>query len=475
MAIKITNPLKLIDIEKIYPNIDNPRQELGDLTELISSVKENGVMQNLTVFQKGDKFIILMGHRRYAAAKAAGIKRLYCTLIEEPSKEEQLHIMLMENIQRNDLTLMEEARAFHQLYFDFGEPIREIATKTGLGETTVRRRIKIGELDADAIKKAHEHWQVSLQDYAELEKIDDVKQRNKILTEVYNSNDLKWRVDRYVRDKEQKEKYQELMDIALKGCPELAKADTKKQYWELNGNKYELVVEYSLKSGNSFKMNVEKEKKYYLYIDVNFNRFRVYTEKEQENQSEDDLLEEKREEYIRKSQEELQEIFKEAIEKVYIAINATGIAKDLTEEDWMDMAMFATTRSSGGITVENIWKGLKKLQGESGLNWWSLDKKEKEAAIEEVIKMPLAKKIKMFLINWLSGLDTRLYGLTPPSVGTALVSIIDTLYLKTPFEVKDDIIDMLDGTHKLYKIPPELEYDDDDEDEEDDEEEEDDE
>ena len=71
MAIRITNPLKYIDIEKIHPNIDNPRQELGDLTELIDSVKENGVMQNLTVFQKGDKFIILMGHRRYAAAKAA--------------------------------------------------------------------------------------------------------------------------------------------------------------------------------------------------------------------------------------------------------------------------------------------------------------------------------------------------------------------------------------------------------------------
>lgn len=468
MAIRITNPLKYIDIEKIYPNIDNPRQELGDLTELIDSVKENGVMQNLTVFQKGDKFIILMGHRRYAAAKAAGIKRLYCTLIEEPSKEEQLHIMLMENIQRNDLTLLEEARAFHQLYFDFGEAVGEIATKTGLGETTVRRRIKIGELDPNAIKKAHEHWQLSLQDYAELEKIDDLEQKNKILKEAYNGNDLKWRVERYIRDVQYKKVQQCLTNVAIKGCPELENANTKKQYWELASNRYEKVAEYSLKSSRKFSMKAVEGQKYYLYIDPSEEKFKVFVEKKVE-ESEEDRLEAKREEYTAKCKEELSALYKEAIEKVLIAINTPAITKTLKPNEWMDLALYAASAASGGITIENIWKGLKKYQNEKGLNWWSLTKEEKNAAEEEIILMPIEKKMQMYLYNWLNGLDTKLYNLNPPYAAKALAAVIDILYLRTDFSIEDDIIDMLDGTHELYTLPKELECDDNDYEEEDDE------
>lgn len=465
MAIRITNPLKYIDIEKIYPNIDNPRQELGDLTELIDSVKENGVMQNLTVFQKGDKFIILMGHRRYAAAKAAGIKRLYCTLIEEPSKEEQLHIMLMENIQRNDLTLLEEARAFHQLYFDFGEPVNEIATKTGLGETTVRRRIKIGELDPDAIKKAHEHWQLSLQDYAELERIDDIEQKNKILKEAYNGNDLRWRVDRYVRDAQDKKVRQHLRNVAIKGCPELENADTKKQYWELASIRYEKVAEYSLKSSKKFSMKAKEGQKYYLYIDTYNEEFKVFIEKKVE-ESEEDELEVKRAEYTAKCREELGELYKKAIEKVQIAIDTKSITKALKPKDWMDLALFAASGASGGITIENIWKGLKKHQNEKGLNWWNLTKEEKEAAEEEIILMPLEKQLQNYLYNWLDGLETKLYSLAPPYAAKYLAAIVDILYLRTDFSIEDDIVNMLDGTHELYIIPEELKYDYDDDDEE---------
>lgn len=461
MAIKITNPLKSIDIEKIYPNIDNPRQELGDLTELIDSVKENGVMQNLTVFQKGDKFIILMGHRRYAAAKAVGIKRLYCAVIEEPSKEEQLHIMLMENIQRNDLSLLEEARAFYQLYFDFGEPVKEIATKTGLGETTVRRRIKIGELDPDAIKKAHKHWQLSLQDYAELEKIDDLSQRNKILKEAYNSNDLKWRVDRYVRDVQHKIIQQKLAQIAFKGCPELEKAKTKKQYWELNGPRYEKVAEHSLKSGKKFNMEAVDGEEYYLHIDPYDEKFAVYIKKKAEK-SEEDELEAKKEEYIAKCREELSELYKEGIEKIKIAIDTPAIVKALTPEIWVDLALYAAKTTSGGITIENIWKGLKKYNNEKGLNFWSLTKEEKEAAETDVMYMGLGKKMQMYLFNYLDGLDTKLYNLNPPFATKSLTAIIDILYLHTDFSIEDDIINMLDGTHELYNLPEELKYDDDD-------------
>ena len=102
-----------IGIEHIHPHPENPRKDLGDLTELVESVKKLGVMQNLTVIpQEGSpgEYTALIGHRRHAAAKLAGIAELPCIIKEGMSKKEQVSIMLEENMQRNDLTIFAGTR-----------------------------------------------------------------------------------------------------------------------------------------------------------------------------------------------------------------------------------------------------------------------------------------------------------------------------------------------------------------------------
>ena len=120
-----------IGVEHIHPHPENPRKDLGDLTELVESIKKNGVMQNLTVIPidgKSGEYTAIIGHRRHAAAKIAGIKELPCRIIEGLSEKEQISTMLEENMQRNDLTIWEQANGF-QMMLDLGETEEQIAEK----------------------------------------------------------------------------------------------------------------------------------------------------------------------------------------------------------------------------------------------------------------------------------------------------------------------------------------------------------
>ena len=97
------NNIQMISIDLLHPHPDNPRKELGDLTELAQSIRENGVYQNLTVVPDETGYTIIIGHRRCAAAKLAGMQEMPCAVVEM-TQHEQLSTMLLENMQRSDLT-----------------------------------------------------------------------------------------------------------------------------------------------------------------------------------------------------------------------------------------------------------------------------------------------------------------------------------------------------------------------------------
>lgn len=156
-------PQIILKMDQLEPHPGNPRKSLGDLTELTESIKANGVMQNLTVVALDDelkKFRIIIGHRRFAAAKAAkaaGVTELYCTLAEDMDEKQQMATMLAENIQRNDLTVTEEAQAIAQMEMDYGLTVEEISAMTGISETKVRQRRKIAKIEDDeAVDKARQ-------------------------------------------------------------------------------------------------------------------------------------------------------------------------------------------------------------------------------------------------------------------------------------------------------------------------------
>lgn len=212
-----------IGIENIYPHPENPRKDLGDLSELVESIKKNGVMQNLTVIPghwnadgeyEDSGYTLIIGHRRHAAAKEAGLETVPCRVVEGMDRKEQLSTMLEENMQRSDLTVYEQAQGF-QLMLDLGETEDSIAEKTGFSKTTIRRRLNIAKLDQDLLKEkeADEGFQMTISDLFVLEKVEDVETRNKILEDASDSRDLANRANRAVREALESKRKQSLIDM----------------------------------------------------------------------------------------------------------------------------------------------------------------------------------------------------------------------------------------------------------------------
>ena len=171
--------LVMLPVKEIQPHPNNPRKDLGDLSELTESIKKNGIMQNLTVVKnEGGGYTVIIGHRRLEAAKAAGVSEVPCA-VAELDEGEQLATMLLENMQRQDLTVYEQAEGI-QLLLDMDFSVTDIAQKTGFSESTVRRRTKLLSLDRVKFKESQAR-QVSLKDYEQLFEIEDKGIQNELL------------------------------------------------------------------------------------------------------------------------------------------------------------------------------------------------------------------------------------------------------------------------------------------------------
>lgn len=180
-----TQQFVMIPIEKLHPHPDNPRKELGDLTELADSIRAKGVFQNLTVVPFEDDYRIIIGHRRRAASELAGLTHLPCVIVDMTPKE-QVETMLLENMQREDLTPYEQAQGF-QMMIDMGDTVDEIVQKTGFSKKTVKRRLKMAELDQTVLREVSAR-QISMEDFDTLAKIEDIGQRNECLKNIGTAN-----------------------------------------------------------------------------------------------------------------------------------------------------------------------------------------------------------------------------------------------------------------------------------------------
>ena len=147
---------RTIPITSIYPNPEQPRSEFGDLSELTDSIKEKGVLEPLLVKPKPDgQFMIIAGERRWRASQLAGLTELPCIEldIDENSVAE---IALIENLQRKDLTVWEEADGLAALAEKFGYTHDQIAHKISKSRTTVTELLAISGLPEEVRTKCRQ-------------------------------------------------------------------------------------------------------------------------------------------------------------------------------------------------------------------------------------------------------------------------------------------------------------------------------
>lgn len=177
-----------INVNQLEPHPDNPRRELGDLSELAASIRKSGLLQNLTVVHSPDdpdKYRVIIGHRRFAAAKIAGLTELPCA-IEEMDAAEQMATMLAENMQRSDLTISDQVYGV-QMMLNLGESCKDITDRTGLSETTVRKRAKLATLNCGKLAAA-ERRGATLMDFMEIAKIEDARDREYLMEQAGTTN-----------------------------------------------------------------------------------------------------------------------------------------------------------------------------------------------------------------------------------------------------------------------------------------------
>ena len=149
---------RMIRLDQIRPNPEQPRKALGDLAELTDSVRAKGVLEPLLVrFASSEGcFYIISGERRYHAARAAGLREVPC--IEKTVDEaETLEIALIENIQRKDLTPFEEADGLHRLATQFEYTHEDMAKKIGRARSSVTETLSLRNIPESLRKKCVEH------------------------------------------------------------------------------------------------------------------------------------------------------------------------------------------------------------------------------------------------------------------------------------------------------------------------------
>ncbi len=197
----MSTQIEFVPVDLIDPHPHNPRRILGDLSELAASIREAGVLQNLTLVPQPDnpeRYWPVMGHRRHAAALLAELEDVPAVVRHDIPLGDQVAMMIAENVHRNDLSPMEEAAGYQDM-LDQGLKVADIVRTTGRKEVTVTARIRLNKLPADAQEKVHTH-EATLEDAAKLDKFVGQPKLMEKLVRVLGTSNFRWQLEDAERD-----------------------------------------------------------------------------------------------------------------------------------------------------------------------------------------------------------------------------------------------------------------------------------
>lgn len=465
-----------ISMKEIYPHPDNPRKDLGDLTELSKSIKANGIMQNLTVIP-GHKmtdeewlelerkykenpseelrntintrwldigYTLIIGHRRHAAAKAAGLTELPCRIVKGLSYREQVAIMLEENMQRNDLTILEQAQGF-QMMLDLGETEDSIAEKTGFSKTTIKRRLNIAKLDQKLVreKEQSDSFQLSLTDLYALEKIEDVETRNKVLSDASNHEQLVWKVNRAVQEAKEK-KIEEAIVAKLKELG--VKKATKKMENEIYTSKWSIVKEFSLSKEIPENISLKGKELYWM------RRYgSIAVIKENKKQAKQQTEYELKRKQLEANRKKVNTKAKEAAVQMKEFVRAFATNKlSPKEQTWHKEALWEMLKDNGSYVGTNklVAYLLDKEQ-------YSVTEKDRQETEETICKMKMYQQMLCMLVYSLNTELADYNGYYNLNKGKRLMTIYDFL-IEFGFDLDEEYISIMDGSSELYAAKEEV-------------------
>lgn len=442
----MNNKITYIPIEKLSAHPDNPRKELGDLTELAESIKESGIFQNLTVIpwissitrQPADDesmngyYTVVIGHRRMAAARLAGLKELPC-IISEMDYATQISTMLLENMQRSDLTVYEQAEGF-QMMMDIGMTASELSRKTGFSNSTISKRTRLLELDKDKFKQGVERG-ATLADFAELNKIEDIETKNRLLESIGTTN-FDFELKSEIRKQNEKKNERVWIEYLNKFATKIDDYDCEK---------YSFVRWLSVKSTMPPKEIPEDagEKKYFYFIDKYSSQ--LLTERNKKDAKE---VNQRHQAEIKraKTHEKLDNIYDDMSDlREEFMRKYKGNEKDLSIIGplFIEKVMMSNSQSLDEYEFAQLLN-IKYDDDEEGL----------DGLIKKVqIKTPtLIKLVAICIFNCISPYDySKPYNYNNIFIGSKKLKSVYDFLTKLGYQMSDTEREVLDGTHELYK------------------------
>ncbi len=181
--------IRMIPIEKIDPNPQQARSELGDIKELMLSIQQKGILEPIIVRPRQGRYEIIAGERRYIASKKLGLTEMPC-IEKHVEDNEAMEIALIENLQRKDLDPFEEADGLNALAEMYGYSHQDISSKIGKARSTITEMINLSKIPKNIRKLCHESHIASRTTLIEIAKLKDKEQMEELIR-IIQERDLK--------------------------------------------------------------------------------------------------------------------------------------------------------------------------------------------------------------------------------------------------------------------------------------------
>ena len=440
-----------IRIENLKNHPKNIRKSYGDLKELAASIKENGVLQNLIVVpdpKNEGMYLVVAGNCRLRAAKKAGLETLPCNVVEMTEKEQVL-TMLTENMQRNGLSIAEEAAGIQMCLEDFGMKVPEVAKATGLSSSTIRSRRNIAKLDLATVreKTANPEFQLSITDLNSLSKVKDVDKRNEILSEATNSQNLKWKVEQAMKDEVMEKNLAALAalldDAGIALTTEVSSSD-------LYGSKWDTVKSFYLAGDVPPVLFDDGEAtpddlSGLMYV-VHYNYLKIIRKHKVERRvlTESEIAEKQ----IKKSRKEIKGLYKQ------MHAEMTGFVQALLNGQLSqpnDPSRLPDTLWNVILKRDSYVSSSSIISIMTGGEYYQLPDTEKDAVYERTFALPLYQQMMAVAVKGCADLELMDYkGHYSDNAAVIFLTLYSCLNSAGFTFSNDEYDQVMDGTHELY-------------------------
>jgi ParB family chromosome partitioning protein len=184
ISARVSGPrIRMISLDRIDPNPRQARSELGNLEDLMASIKAKGILEPILVRPKNDRYEIIAGERRFVASKNIGLKEIAC--IEMSVRDnEALELALIENLQRKDLDVFEEADGLNALIDIYSYNHNQLAEKIGKARSTITEIINVARIPKRLRELCKTHQITSRSTLIEIAKLEKEQDMEKLISEI---------------------------------------------------------------------------------------------------------------------------------------------------------------------------------------------------------------------------------------------------------------------------------------------------